>query len=65
MIFIKKKSLLPCYISEIDKYLAEFDCTHSCSKRQKAEINKYQRIFRLRNYPIHSKKKRSIFDFEK
>lgn len=40
------------YISKIDKTLAQFDVTHSKSRSQQAEYDKYQRIYRLRDSEI-------------
>ena len=62
--FIKKKPLSGAYVSRIDKHLAEFDRTHAWSERQNAEIKKCRRIFQLRDYPIQSEKKKSVFDFD-
>jgi|LakMenEpi05May12_1017382.scaffolds.fasta_scaffold53492_1 hypothetical protein len=40
------------YISDIDVYIQEFDRKHPKSESQLAEIQKYQRIFTLRDNPI-------------
>jgi hypothetical protein len=40
------------YISDVDIFLQEFDKTHPKSESQLAEIQKYQRIFALRDKPI-------------
>lgn len=37
------------YVSEIDRKLAEFDRTHQPSAAQQVEIDKYQRIYQLRD----------------
>lgn len=42
------------YVSDIDKKLSEFDSTHVPSPSQKAEMEKYKRIYELRD---HAKKK--------
>lgn len=39
------------FVSEIDKKMAEFDATHAKSASQKAEIDKYQKIYQLRDVP--------------
>lgn len=39
------------YISAIDKFLFRFDNDHTLSASQIAEIEKYQRIFNLRDNP--------------
>lgn len=44
------------YVSNIDRFLAEFDRKHSPSAVQQAEINKYQRIYRLRDKITAAKK---------
>lgn len=41
------------YISEIDKRLAEFDQSHPKTPSQKTEIDKYKRIYELRDNPTH------------
>lgn len=40
------------YISDIDIFLQEFDKTHPKSESQLAEIQKYQRIYALRDKSI-------------
>ena len=40
------------FVSEIDKKLAEFDRTHAPSASQKAETQKYERIFKRRDNPV-------------
>ncbi len=37
------------YVSPYDRFLHEFDATHEKSASQLKEINKYQRIFALRD----------------
>lgn len=37
------------FVSEIDKKLAAFDQNHQKSAAQKAEVEKYQRIYQLRD----------------
>ena len=37
------------FISEIDKQLADFDQQHPLGDTQTAEVNKYQRIYELRD----------------
>jgi hypothetical protein len=39
------------YVSEIDKKMAQFNETHPLSAQQKAERDKYQHIYRLRDVP--------------
>ena len=65
--FIKKRDsrkVIRHYVSEIDQRLAEFNRTHPWSATQQAEIDKYQRIYKMRNHAIPQKKKPSIWDFE-
>ena len=45
------------FVSEIDKKLAEFDATHPQSPAQRAEFEKYQHLYRLRDVPTESVKK--------
>jgi hypothetical protein len=40
------------YISDIDIFRQEFDKTHAKSESQLAEIQRYQRIFALRDNPV-------------
>lgn len=37
------------FVSEIDKKLAEFDRSHEPSPAQQAEIDKYKRVYKLRD----------------
>lgn len=39
------------YVSEIDKKMAQFNATHPLSTEQKAESEKYKRIYQLRDVP--------------
>lgn len=39
------------FVSEIDKKLAAFDANHRNSPAQQAEIDKYARIYALRDNP--------------
>lgn len=43
------------YVSDIDIFLKEFDETHSKSESQLAEIQRYQRIYTLRDQPVAAK----------
>lgn len=47
--FRKKKKN---YVSNIDLFLSEFDRKHPKSEAQLAEIQKYNRIYALRENPI-------------
>ena len=46
----KKKTV--GYVSEIDRFLTDFDQTHPLSATQQAEKQKFKRIFKLRDHPI-------------
>ena len=52
------------YISPIDQQLAEFDKTHSQSKSQQAEFDKYQRIYALRDHSSAAQKSDSFDKFD-
>lgn len=52
------------YVSEIDKRLAEFDQTHPKSPSQQAEIDKHERVYRLRDNPIPQEPKNDETLFE-
>jgi hypothetical protein len=43
------------FVSEIDKKMAEFDAAHKKSPSQQAEIDKYKRIYELRDEPLASR----------
>lgn len=43
------------YVSDIDKKMAEFDAQYEKSPAQKAEYNKYQRIYHLRDVPTEQR----------
>jgi nitrate/nitrite-specific signal transduction histidine kinase len=46
------KKKIKNYISNIDIFLQEFDKKHPKSESQLAEIQKYQKVFALRDNPI-------------
>ena len=58
------KSINKHYTSTIDKVLAKFNATHSPSASQQAEIEKYQRIHRLRDEATTEARPSSLWDFE-
>jgi hypothetical protein len=39
------------YVSDIDKFNFEWDMTHAKTASQQAEIQKYKRIYLLRDHP--------------
>lgn len=47
---MSKDKVLRHYVSPLDQFLAEFDKYHpGLSKSQKREVDKYRRIYRLRD----------------
>lgn len=47
---MSKDKVLRHYVSPLDQFLAEFDKFHpGLSKNQKREVEKYRRIYRLRD----------------
>ncbi len=45
----KQHNIDKAYVSPYDKFMFEFDATHEKSSSQLCEINKYKRIFKLRD----------------
>jgi hypothetical protein len=60
----KKQPIYKNYVSEIDKALAQFDATHSLSSAQQDEVNKYKRIYQLRDNATTLIKIKDIWEFE-
>ena len=61
--FIKKFLNLTYYISEIDQFLMNFDKTHPrLSASQRAEKEKYARIYKLRDQPVQSTNTSTFLD---
>jgi len=50
------------YVSEIDKFLADFDARRPSSASQKVEIEKHQRLFELRDNPKPSQNIEDIWE---
>ncbi|KTD53333.1 hypothetical protein Lsan_3743 [Legionella santicrucis] len=50
------------YVSPYDKFLFEFDATHSKSASQLKEINKHQRIFLMRDNKDYKDEKGEIWE---
>lgn len=48
------------YVSDIDRYMLEFDRTHAPSKSQLSEVAKYQRVYELRDYDVGLKKEEEL-----
>lgn len=53
---MSRPPILRNFVSEIDKFLQQFDKDHpELSKAQQKEVNKYRRIYRLRDTSERSK----------
>lgn len=50
------------YVSPIDKFLFEFDATHSKSESQIAEITKHKRIDKMRDDKNYKEAKGEIWE---
>lgn len=50
------------YVSEIDKFMLDFDAKHPKSKSQQKEVIKYTRIFKLRDNPVADESKERIWE---
>jgi len=62
---MKRAPILYRYVSEIDELLKKFDNTHpELSLAQQCEINKYQRIYKLRDSASHEEPKKLWDEFE-
>lgn len=63
MINIKSLLGLEYYTSELDKFLADFDASHQrLSPSQRAEIEKYDRIYKQRNDPNYTPHKDNFWE---
>lgn len=51
------------FVSEIDKRLAEFKRTHANTATQQAEIDKHEKIYKLRDHAIVAKKQKDLWEF--
>lgn len=61
---MSKQPLSTSYISEIDQFLQTFDKEHpGLSKSQQKEVDKYRRIYRLRDNADRPEKKQNPTDF--
>lgn len=49
------------YVSPYDKFMFEFDQTHELSESQIKEINKHQRIFKMRDEAQTAEETRKIW----
>jgi hypothetical protein len=56
----RKKTVM--YVSEADKFIAEFDQSHAPSQTQLAEITKYKKIAELRDKPSAAEEKSGIWE---
>jgi hypothetical protein len=64
----KKKSIDRQFVSKIDRALEEFNHSHPLSKAQQEEVDKYRRIYRLRDQKTaHTEEQaddqKSLWDF--
>ncbi len=62
----KKKPIIRRFVSSIDKALQQFNRTHTWSKAQQEEVDKYTRIYQLRDHkekPV--KPAQDLWDFDK
>lgn len=63
MINIKSLLNLEYFTSGLDKFLEDFDKTHpKLSPSQRAEMQKYARIYKLRDNPKHIEHKNELWD---
>lgn len=44
-----KQYFMPIYTSELDQFLQHFDETHAASATQQKELEKYRRLYQLRD----------------
>ncbi len=59
---MNKNDIDKAFVSPYDKFLFEFDATHAKSASQINEINKYKRIFTLRDTADKNPSKHEIWD---
>jgi len=58
-----KGKILESYVSEIDQFMQKFDQEHpALSQSQKKEIEKYDRIYFLRDAENRGDEKKDIFE---
>ncbi len=60
----KKQPIDKNFVSSIDKALAKFNRTHPLTEAQRAEVDKYRRIYRMRDHAIAPKKDKDLWDFD-
>lgn len=61
----KKKPILRQFVSPIDQALQQFNRTHPWSVAQQEEVDKYSRIYQLRDQKIDQPKPATdLWDFE-
>lgn len=62
----KKKPIIRRFVSSIDKALQQFNRTHAWSKAQQEEVDKYTRIYQLRDHKEEpAKPAQDLWDFDK
>ncbi len=59
---MKRQAIDTSFVSDIDNFLTEFDKTHVNSASQQAEIDKYQRISKLRDDAGAGKKDETVWE---
>lgn len=57
-----KGKLEKAYVSDIDKFLMEFDQSHPKSVSQREEIDKHKRLFLLRDDPNAPREQSAIWE---
>ncbi len=63
MLYIRKWLGLDYYTSELDLFLEAFDKAHpKLTAAQRQEVEKYARIFQLRDCPLHLKPNTTLWD---
>lgn len=56
------QSIIKNYVSEVDNALDAFNRTHTRTNAEQMELDKYKRIYTLRDHAIPPKSKESIWD---
>lgn len=59
---MSKQPINKHYVSTVDKKIREFDAAHQPSAAQQAEIEKYKRIYKMRDESTERKVKKDLWD---
>ncbi len=59
---MKRQAIDTSFVSDIDKFLTNFDQQHAKTASQQAEIDKYQRISKLRDDAGAGKKDETVWE---